>query len=193
MSSSGRRIASRLGYGATDQDGSDDGLLIDVAELWELFVLNCVRRIAPSSIQVEHGTHARDSNFFLRSTDGQHQLGRLKPDILVRNEEKTIAIIDAKYKLLANSRERPSGIDPADLYQIVAYAMRFKPTNGAALVYPEANTGESHTPPSHAERYGPWLTDEHEITFLRAPTDAQHCRDTLMACGLVTQNWHLHM
>lgn len=178
------RIASRLGYGATDQDGNDDGLLIDVAELWELFVLNCVRRIAPGSVQVEHGTHARHKDFFLRSIDGEHELGRLKPDILVRNEGEAVAIIDAKYKLLAKTRERPSGVDPADLYQIVAYAMRFKPTNGAALIYPEADAADSRASPSHAESYGPWLTDGHEITFFRAPTDAQRCCDTLTAHGL---------
>lgn len=173
------RIASRLGYGATDQDGNDEGLLIDVAELWELFVLNCVRRIAPSSVQVEHGTHARHNDFFLRSIDGQHELGRLKPDILVCNDDETVAVIDAKYKLLASSRERPSGVDPADLYQIVAYAMRFKPTNGAALVYPDAETADDRASPSRAESYGPWLTNGHEITFLRAPTDVQRCCDTL--------------
>lgn len=175
------RIASRLGYGATDHDGDDEGLLIDVAELWELFVLNCMRRIAPTSVQVEHGTHARRSDFFLRSTDGQHELGRLKPDILVRADGETVAAIDAKYKLLANSPERPTGVDPADLYQIVAYAMRFKPTSGAALVYPEADAADGRASLSHAESYGPWLTGGHEITFLRAPTDVQRCCDTLAA------------
>lgn len=180
------RIASRLGYGATDQDGNDEGLLIDVAELWELFVLNCIRRIAPSSAQVEHGTHAQHNDFFLRSIDGEHELGRLKPDILVRDDGKAVAVIDAKYKLLANTRERPSGVDPADLYQIVAYAMRFKPTNRAALVYPEADAADGRASPSHAESYGPWLTGEHEITFLQVPTDVQGCCDTLNAlCRLV--------
>lgn len=31
---------------------------------------------------------------------------------------QAIAVIDAKYKRLLNSCERPTGVDPADLYQI---------------------------------------------------------------------------
>jgi 5-methylcytosine-specific restriction enzyme subunit McrC len=181
------RIASRLGYSATDQGTNDEGLLIDVAELWELFVLNCVRRIAPSSVQVEHGTHARHNDFFLRSIDGQHEIGRLKPDIIARADGETVAVIDAKYKLLANSRERPSGVDPADLYQIVAYAMRFKPTNGAALVYPEADAADDRASPSYAQSYGPWLTGGRTIAFMQTPTDVRGCCDTLMAGRLVTE------
>ncbi len=124
---------------------------------------------------------------YLQGIDGQHEIGRLKPDILVRNEGEAVAVIDAKYKLLANSRERPSGVDPADLYQIVAYAMRFKPANGAALVYPEADAADRRASPSHAESYGPWLTGGRTITFMQTPTDVRGCCDTLMAGGLVTE------
>ncbi len=180
------RIASRLGYGATDDEGNEEGVLIDVAELWELFVLNCVRQTAPDGLRVEHGTHARCRDFFLRSADGEHEIGRLKPDILVLDEEDVITVIDAKYKLLANSRERPTGVDPADLYQIVAYSMRFKPASLAVLVYPRP-TETDQLERSYAERYGPWHSEGHEIGFARLPTDVNGCREALLMQGLLAR------
>jgi 5-methylcytosine-specific restriction enzyme subunit McrC len=181
------RIASRLGYGATDEDGKDEGLLIDVAELWELFILNCVRRAAPTGSHVEHGTTARRNDFFLRSRDGQHELGRLKPDILVLDGEEVSTVIDAKYKRLAGSRERPSGVDPADLYQIMAYSMRFKPSRVSALIYPNSYAGDDFER-SPAELYGPWRRDGHEIVFARLPTDVDACCHALVTLGLLPES-----
>jgi 5-methylcytosine-specific restriction enzyme subunit McrC len=180
------RIASRLGYGATHEEGSEEGILVDVAELWELFVLNCVRQTAPEGLRVEHGTHARRRDFFLHSADGEHEIGRLKPDILVLDGEDVIAVIDAKYKLLANSRERPTGVDPADLYQIVAYAMRFKPVRVSALVYP-APTEAGKFQLSDAERYSPWHSDGQDVVFARLPTDVARCREALLTQKLVAK------
>jgi 5-methylcytosine-specific restriction enzyme subunit McrC len=48
------RIASRLGYSATDEAGAAEGILVDVAELWELFVLNCARRALTTGLRIEH-------------------------------------------------------------------------------------------------------------------------------------------
>ncbi len=171
------RIASRLGYGVTDETGADEGLLIDVAELWELFVLNCARQSAPPALRVVHGTTLGDDAFLLRSITADRQLGRLKPDILVFDDETVVAVLDAKYKRLVDSRERPSGVDPADLYQIVAYANRFNPRNGAALAYPRA--GEEDQIPSTAELFGPWERDGRRFAFLRLPTDVAGCAQAL--------------
>jgi 5-methylcytosine-specific restriction enzyme subunit McrC len=49
------RIAKLRGFIASSEEGQAEGLLLDVAELWELFVLNCVRRAVPDW-EVEHGT-----------------------------------------------------------------------------------------------------------------------------------------
>jgi 5-methylcytosine-specific restriction enzyme subunit McrC len=180
------RIASRLGYGATEDEGNEEGVLIDVAELWELFVLNCVRHAAPGGLSVEHGTHARRRDFFLRGADDKHEIGRLKPDILVLDGEEIVAVIDAKYKLLANSREQPTGVDPADLYQIVAYSMRFKPTGVSALIYPMSYATDQ-VERSYAERFGPWHNESHKILFARLPTDVNGCREAFLTQGLLTR------
>jgi 5-methylcytosine-specific restriction enzyme subunit McrC len=172
------RIASRLGYGASSEVGQDEGLLVDVAELWELFVLNCVRQASPSGSRVEHGTRAGRPDFFLRSIDGGMEMGRLKPDVIVSAGDTVTAVIDAKYKRFIDTRERPTGVDPADLYQIVAYSMRFKPTASSALVYPCAPGSESHAI-AYGERFGPWECEGRTIMFRGVPTDPRGCREAI--------------
>jgi 5-methylcytosine-specific restriction enzyme subunit McrC len=172
------RIASRLGYSATDETGDAEGILVDVAELWELFVLNCARRAAPTGIRVEHGTRAGRRDFLLQSEQLELGMGRLMPDALVLDHDSVIALLDAKYKRLVNTRERPYGVDTADLYQLAAYSNRFKPTGVAALLYPLSDD-DAETPSSTAEHLGPWRSDNQRFLFRRLPTTAEQCREAL--------------
>ncbi len=169
-------IASRLGYSATEDSHEAEGVLIDVAELWELFVLNCTRRALPVGLRVEHGTTGRRRDHLLRSTITDTGLGRLKPDVLVLSGDRPVAIIDAKYKRLVDTRERPNGVDPADLYQLAAYALRYRPTQLAALVYPDA---AERTGSSKAERDGPWQAADLTLSFLHLPINAASCSAAL--------------
>jgi 5-methylcytosine-specific restriction enzyme subunit McrC len=170
------RIASRLGYSASDEPGQAEGILIDVAELWELFVLNCARQAVSPGLRVEHGTTKGRSDFLLRSSTGSREMGRLKPDLLVLEGDRVRAVIDAKYKRLSNTRDRPAGVDQADLYQLVAYAMRFEPEAFAALAYPAPLV---RAPVSTAEGSGPWSSDDHTFIFVRLPLRASECRERL--------------
>lgn len=169
------RIASRLGYSAADEPGSAEGILVDVAELWELFVLNCARRAVPTAMRIEHGTTIGRRDFLLRSQQTDRGMGRVKPDVLVLRGRRTAAVIDAKYKRLAFSPERPNGVDQADLYQLAAYASRYEPEQVAALVYPR----DGDSDPARAEELGPWRGGEETFVFRRLPTDAAGCRDEL--------------
>lgn len=164
-------------YAAAHSEGADEGTLIDVAELWELFVINCARQAAPAGVQIEHGTTDRRRSYLLRSSDGKHEMARVKPDVLALRGTTTVAVIDAKYKRLENSRERPWGVEQADLYQLAAYTHRFQPTHFAALAYPQAN--DQTDPTSSAEMLGPWRSDSHTFFFTRLPVNANDCRDRL--------------
>jgi 5-methylcytosine-specific restriction enzyme subunit McrC len=148
------RIAKLRGFIASSEEGQAEGLLLDVAELWELFVLNCVRRAMPDA-EIEHGTLSDRLERLLHSqADETIGLGRLKPDILVRRAGRVVAVIDAKYKRLVNTRERPDGVDRGDLYQLVSYLAHFGSDGKApgALVYPrdpeqhDLSTAEAHDP-----------------------------------------------
>jgi 5-methylcytosine-specific restriction enzyme subunit McrC len=169
------RIASKLGYSATDEPGTAEGILVDVAELWELFVLHCARRAIPAGFRIEHGTTAGRRDYLLRSKGTDIGMGRLKPDVLVLRGDRASAVIDAKYKRLAHSRERPNGVDQADLYQLAAYASRYEPERVAALVYPR----DRDTEPAHAEARGPWHGAGMTFEFRRLATESAACREEL--------------
>ena len=172
-----RQIASKLGYTPTDQPGAAEGILIDVAELWELFVLNCARRAVPPGLRVEHGTTAGRRDHLLRSDATGAGMGRLKPDVLILRGDRVAAVIDAKYKRLTPSRERPNGIDQADLYQVAAYASRYQPEQAAALVYPcDPDAG-----PSPAESGGPWHGTGTTFLFQHLATEPAACRAQIAA------------
>jgi 5-methylcytosine-specific restriction enzyme subunit McrC len=169
------RIASRLGYSATDEAGAAEGILVDVAELWELFVLNCARRALPPGLRIEHGATIGRRDYLLRSKEADRGMGRLKPDVLVLRRDHPAAVIDAKYKRLGYSPERPNGIDQADLYQLAAYASRFEPEQVAALVYPDDGDPE----PARAQALGPWRGAGATFIFRRLPTEPAGCRNEL--------------
>lgn len=129
-------IAGRRGTLTSDSGDDTSGVLIDVAELWELFLLHCARR-ALGDGRVEHGAGPSSSAFLLTSSpDANARIGRLKPDLLIGDGQgREVAVIDAKYKRLRNSRERPNGVDRGDLYQLVAYLAGHDVSYGA-LAYP---------------------------------------------------------
>lgn len=143
------------------------GVLIDVAELWELFLLHCARR-ACGRANVAHGTAESDSAHLLHSLahPGAH-LGRLKPDIMVTAPNGSLrAVVDAKYKRLRSWRGSPSGVDRGDLYQLTSYLAGHDASLGI-LAYPPHDEDEAR-----AERRGPWaLRSGQEVRFVRVPAE----------------------
>lgn len=162
------RLAQLQGYSAASEAGKSEGLLVDVAELWELFVVKCIERALPD-LRVEHGTHAGRPTWLLSSnSDARAGLGRLKPDVLAFDGETAAVVADAKYKRLEDRwPERPQGLDRADLYQLVAYLARYSPQGQALglLVYPRDDQQDRL---ATAEQKGPWrLEAGGDVRFLR--------------------------
>lgn len=161
------RIISQDPLGVSADDDSTYGVLIDVAELWEMFVLHCAA--LATSQPVLHGTNTQSSGHLARSTvDSSRALGKLYPDVLVGDRPIT-ALLDAKYKRLGGRR----GIEREDLYQLHAYSSTFE-TPLAALVYPAI---DSEIP--RDERDSPWRTNNGELSFLTLPTNRDGCASKL--------------
>jgi 5-methylcytosine-specific restriction enzyme subunit McrC len=159
-----RQIANRRGlFSDSAPEGTCKGLLLDVAELWELYVLAALRRSA-MGYDVRHGTlEATAGEYLLESMVDGTRLGLLKPDAILLSRRQVAGIVDAKYKRLMPTSTSPSGVQREDLYQLAAYLARYG-TNGAtwgALVYPQ----EGSTSPV-AEAQSPWRIDEDHRVFL---------------------------
>lgn len=162
------RIASRRGLvGNTSDEGRCTGVLLDVAELWELYVLAVLRRAWPG-IDVAHGTRGANHRPLLQNDRGL-PLGMLKPDALVSRGGRIAAIVDAKYKRLW-----PSAWNPApqreDMYQLTAYMAKYgEPRNmtQGVLAYP-FDPGSPSAPPAESE--SPWHLDPlSEVRFITLP------------------------
>lgn len=171
------QIARHRGLQSRATGDRADGLLIDVAELWELFLVHCARR-AFGAANVTHGTLLSESGILLRSQqDPTRTLGRLYPDIIVGPIENPVAIIDAKYKPLTD----PRGVDREDLYQLNAYlgAHVEGPLPLGALAYVQFQGQERS---AYAEARGPWRTSVgHTVSFARLPTTETECVSALRA------------
>jgi len=155
-----RQIANRRGL-ASDaaSDGKCQGVLLDVAELWELYVLAVLRRAA-GGLTVRHGTRElAAAGTLLRSAVDGAGLGLLRPDAVVMDRSRTVGVLDAKYKQLHPTALSPNGPKREDLYQLAAYLTRFGGEPGGAwgmLVYP---FDPARPDPPLAETRSPWLLD----------------------------------
>jgi 5-methylcytosine-specific restriction enzyme subunit McrC len=153
-----RQIANRRGLVADiDTDGKTKGVLLDVAELWEMYVLSVLRKAA-APLSVMHGTRETTASRKLLHSDVTRQgLGTLIPDAILHSGSVTKGIVDAKYKSLHPTASSPNGPQREDLYQMAAYLGRFQAPAGMTtwglLAYPS-------DPPKHqipaAEELGPW-------------------------------------
>jgi 5-methylcytosine-specific restriction enzyme subunit McrC len=103
-------------------EGEAEGLLIDMAELWERYVFACVRRAALPTDEVIHEAAGDGRKRHLyRSMTAEATMGRLLPDIVVYRKREAIAIVDAKYKLISNRAEARQGVTRDDRYQLAGY------------------------------------------------------------------------
>ena len=125
-------------------DGQRDvlGVLVDMAEVWELYVYQLLRANLLDLEVMHAGRAVENEAYLLRSTVMEARLAGLKPDILVRpfGSNRILTILDAKYKSTTRQPDRPSGVQREDLYQMNAYLSALGPPEGpvsGALVYPE--------------------------------------------------------
>lgn len=169
-----RQIASRRGL-ASDINSSGDtkGVLLDVAELWEMYVVSTLRKAA-APLLVRHGTRDKEATRKLLHSDRTGQgLGTLIPDAILHSDSVIKGVVDAKYKSLHPTTGSPNGPQRDDLYQIAAYLGRFQAPPGTTtwglLAYP---TDPSKPDSPLTEQRNPWSFErEKKINFVTLPHD----------------------
>ena len=169
------RIANGRGLAADiEANGETKGALLDVAELWEMYVLSVLRKAA-SPLTVTHGTREKAATKKLLHSDVTgHGLGTLIPDAILHSGSVIRGVIDAKYKSLHPTGSSPNGPQRDDLYQMAAYLGRYRAPVGVAtwglLAYP-FDPSKPSTP--LAEQNSPWsLDNDKKMGFATLPHNA---------------------
>lgn len=167
-----RQIANRTGLAAdVDASGETEGVLLDVAELWEMYVLSVLRKAA-TPLTVTHGTREKAATKKLLHSDVTGQgLGTLIPDAILHAGGRVQGVFDAKYKSLHPSANAPNGPQREDLYQMAAYLGRYIPGSGrvswGVLAYP-LDPARPSIP--QAEQFSPWSLDGgRKVVFTSLP------------------------
>ena len=167
-----RQIANRRGLAAdVDASGESKGVLLDVAELWEMYVLSVLRKAA-APLTVTHGTREKAATKKMLHSDVTGQgLATLIPDAILNAGGHVQGVVDAKYKSLHPSASAPNGPQREDLYQMAAYLGRFIPEVGrmswGVLAYP-LDPARPSIP--QAEQLSPWSLDGgRKVVFTSLP------------------------
>ena len=102
-------------------------------KVFEAFTASVFRKVAWQA-----GLKMREQGpqkYMLRREDSDKDVFLMQPDMVFLNKaSRPVVIADAKWKLL-DEREKKLGISQGDLYQIAAYASRYR-VGKVALVYP---------------------------------------------------------
>lgn len=80
---------------------------------------------------------AQDKGHYLFTTlnDEAHKRFALRPDLVVTRDDKSVVILDTKWKSLVNDKSANYGISQADMYQMYAYSKKYH-TSEIWLLYP---------------------------------------------------------
>jgi 5-methylcytosine-specific restriction enzyme subunit McrC len=114
--------------------GSMDGhaLLFEMNALFEQYVARLVTRaLAGSGYRVSAQGGHRDCLF--EADTGRF---RTKPDLIIRHGDRTVLVVDTKWKRMAPRIDDPKqGISQADVYQLMAYSQLYR-CRDVMLLYP---------------------------------------------------------
>lgn len=112
-------------------------LLFPMERIFEDYVAHWLRRKFPSwNLQLQDRRHHLVEDF-----EGRRAFG-LRPDFVLTRPDGQMVVADAKWKRLDPQRRHPPlGISQADLYQLYAYAQKYRLPGGVSpelwLLYPE--------------------------------------------------------
>lgn len=129
---------------ATAGKDVNDSLLFPTERLFESYVARGMKRYL-----INYEVSYQDDLHFLIDDHSGKRRFRLRPDLVVRNKNKTI-ILDMKWKWIEPMAPN-YGIDQSDLYQLYAYGRKYN-ADALFLVYPAHEDFRAPLPPFHFEK-----------------------------------------
>lgn len=95
---------------------SDVSYFIDIADLWEMYLLKLLQNNLPS----EYYVYSPNTGFGDSLLEGG--MREIRPDIIIEKNGRVLMIIDAKYKYYTKfGKSALSGVNREDLYQMTTY------------------------------------------------------------------------
>jgi 5-methylcytosine-specific restriction enzyme subunit McrC len=134
-----RLFLSQHSVSLTGGDCRTYGFTFDMNRLFEQFVTNLLKRRRDAWPEVLQDCEIRSQvqgRYLATRSDGSNVF-QLKPDLAFVSNGDYRLIIDTKYKRL-NQADRKLGVSQADMYQMCAYAQRFR-CDRILLLYPQTS------------------------------------------------------
>jgi 5-methylcytosine-specific restriction enzyme subunit McrC len=148
-------------------------LLFPMEKLFERYVEVKLRRELPPPYTLNRQAKSR----FLCTHEGKN-LFQLRPDLLIQSDQKTVLILDTKWKLLsAADTGNKFGLSQGDFYQMFAYGHSYLSGKGdMILIYPKTeNFSETMQPFEFSEKLRLWVTPfDLENDRMHSPDDKQY-------------------
>lgn len=99
---------------------ADVSYFIDIAELWEMYLLKLLQRKLPDRYRV-YSLNAQKGECLLEKSARE-----IRPDIIIEKDNRVVMIIDAKYKWYSEfGNTAKLGVSREDLYQMVTYLYHY--------------------------------------------------------------------
>lgn len=103
---------------------SEVSYFIDIAELWEMYLLKLLQNNLPS----EYLVYSPNINSNEHLLEGN--MREIRPDIIIERDGRVVMIIDAKYKNYSQfGRTSQYGVQRDDLYQMTTYLYHYGKEN----------------------------------------------------------------
>ncbi|NML90449.1 calmodulin-binding protein [Sphingobium sp. TB-6] len=110
-------------------------LLFPMNKLFEAYITALMKRaLADTNLTV----HAQGGflNCLIEEGENGEESFQTKPDIRIKDGQRTIMVIDTKWKRISsNINDKKRGVSQSDVYQMMAYARLYQP-NEVMLLYP---------------------------------------------------------
>ncbi|AIJ06293.1 5-methylcytosine restriction system component-like protein [Methanocaldococcus bathoardescens] len=121
----------------TTKDLETFSLIFNMEILFEKFIGNILRKYKDEIFgKTSLNVYLQYKGCYLMKDDNGNEIFALKPDVVIKENDKTVLIIDTKYKKLINNRSRNYNISQPDIYQMFAYLKKYNCKNGI-LLYPK--------------------------------------------------------
>jgi len=104
-------------------------LLFPMEKVFEAYVAQNLKKVLAD---LDWEVSAQDKGHYLFNSP---ELFALRPDIVITREDRSVIILDTKWKLLTNNARQNYGISQGDMYQTYAYSRKYE-TPEIWLLYP---------------------------------------------------------